>query len=91
MQTCRFRIELQPKVEHMSNLPYPEFGFVRLSQIIGDSKVEPPVPPVIPVFKSIWRQGVMDGRFPKSVKLGPRITVWRAEEVRALVKNADWK
>jgi predicted DNA-binding transcriptional regulator AlpA len=30
---------------------------------------------------------VKDGRFPKPVKLGPRITVWRADDIRALVAN----
>lgn len=53
-------------------------GFLRLRDIIG------PTGP-IPVSKSTWWQGVKDGRYPKSLKLGPRITVWRAEEIRALI------
>ncbi len=71
----------------MSNLPFPEFGFVRLKQIIGDPKAEPPVPAVIPVSRSTWWQGVKDGRFPKSIKLTPRTTVWRAEDIRAFVEQ----
>jgi len=35
-----------------------------------------------PVSKSTWWAGVKSGRFPKPVKLGPRITAWRAEEKR---------
>jgi len=31
--------------------------------------------------------GVKDGRYPKPMKLGPRITVWRAEEIQRLVKD----
>jgi prophage regulatory protein len=29
---------------------------------------------------------VKSGRYPKPVKLGPRITAWRAEDIRALIK-----
>ncbi|HEX2552503.1 MAG TPA: AlpA family phage regulatory protein [Microvirga sp.] len=35
----------------------------------------------IPVCKSTWWAGVKSGRFPKPIKLGPRITVWRAEDI----------
>jgi len=65
-------------------IPLPEVGYVRLPQIIGNPKANPPVPPVIPVGKSTWWAGVKCGRFPKPVKLGPRITVWRVEDIRAL-------
>lgn len=63
----------------------PADGYVRLSQIIGDKDADPPIPPVIPVSKSTWWQGVKTGRFPKPVKLGPRITVWRVGDIRALL------
>lgn len=61
----------------------PETGFLRLPQIIGDPKAEPPIPPIIPIKKSCWWAGVASGRFPKPVKLGPRVTVWRVEDNRA--------
>ena len=54
----------------------PEFGFLRLKQILG------PLGP-IPISKSTWWAGVKDGRYPKPVKLGHRITVWRAWRVFA--------
>lgn len=66
----------------------PETGFLRLSQIIGDPKAEPPIPPIIPVKKSCWWDGVKSGRFPKPVKLGPRVTAWRVEDIRALIASA---
>ena len=66
----------------------PETGFVRLRQIIGDSNADPPIPPIIPVRKSTWWDGVKSGRYPKPVKLGPRITAWRVEDIRALIANA---
>jgi prophage regulatory protein len=58
----------------------PQTGFLRLSSILA------PTGP-IPVGRSTWWAGVKDGRFPKPVKLGPRITAWRAEDIRALIEN----
>lgn len=70
----------------MSNIAtLPETGFVRLSQIIGNSKAEPPVPPIIPVSRSSWWLGVKTGRFPKPVRLGPRTVAWRVEDLRTLI------
>lgn len=66
----------------------PLAGFVRLYQIIGDSKADPPIPPVFPVCRSAWWAGVKSGRFPKPVKLGPRVTAWRVEDIRALIASA---
>jgi predicted DNA-binding transcriptional regulator AlpA len=66
----------------MSNLnALPQAGFVRLAQIL------PPAGP-IPVSKSTWWEGVRTGRFPKPVKLGPRITAWRVDDIRALIEFA---
>jgi prophage regulatory protein len=61
-----------------SNLPAT--GFVRLTGILG------PRGP-IPVSKSTWWAGVKTGRFPRPLKLGPRITVWRVEDIRTLVER----
>jgi prophage regulatory protein len=63
----------------------PETGYLRLPQIIGNPNAEPSIPAIIPVGKSTWWEGVKSGRFPKPVKLGPRITVWRVEDIRSLV------
>lgn len=71
----------------MSQLP--QTGFLRLSQIIGDLDANPPIPPIIPVRKTCWWEGVKSGRFPKPVKLGSRITAWRVEDIRALIANAQ--
>ena len=70
-----------------SNLP--EYGFLRLSQIIGDLKADPPIPPVIPVGRSTWWAGVKAGRYPQPVRtLGPRITAWKVEDIRDLIERA---
>ncbi len=59
----------------------PETGFVRLTNILA------PKGP-IPVSKSTWWAGVKTGRFPKPVKLGPRITAWRVEDIWTLIAQA---
>lgn len=61
---------------HTNSLP--ETGFVRLSSIVGPGRP-------VPVSKSTWWAGVKSGRFPKPVRLGPRITAWRVEDIRALI------
>lgn len=65
----------------------PAEGYVRLPQIIGNPKATPPIPAVVPVSRSTWFAGVRNGRYPKGVKLGPRTTVWRVDDIRALLKN----
>jgi prophage regulatory protein len=50
----------------------PACGFVRLSTILA----------VVPVGRSTWWEGVRSGRFPQPVKLGPRTTAWRVEDIR---------
>jgi len=67
----------------------PETGLLRLAQIIGDPRATPPIPPIIPVKKSCWWQGVRSGRFPKPIKLGPRITAWRVEDIRKLLRDSS--
>ena len=65
----------------------PEIGFLRINHILGDQKANPPILPVIPVSKSTWWAGVKSGRFPKPVKLGPRTTAWRVEDIVALIEQ----
>lgn len=40
-----------------------------------------------PVSKSTWWAGVKDGRYPKPVKLGPKITAWRVEDIKELIAS----
>lgn len=56
---------------------FPTTGYLRLPQILA----------VYPVSRSTWWPGVKDGRFPPSVKLGPRTTAWRAEDIRRLIEG----
>lgn len=65
----------------------PQTGFVRLHQIIGNPKANPPIPAIIPISSTAWWDGVKNGKFPRPVKLGPRTTAWRAEDIRALIQS----
>jgi prophage regulatory protein len=55
----------------------PTTGFVRLAQVLT----------VIPLGKTCWWEGVRSGRYPKPVKLSPRCTAWRAEDILELIKK----
>jgi prophage regulatory protein len=66
----------------------PETGYLRLHQIIGNPKASPQIPAIIPVGRSTWWAGVRCGRYPKPLKLSPGVTVWRVEDIRALIAQA---
>ena len=55
----------------------PSTGFLRLPQVLE----------LFPISKSAWWKGCATGRYPKSVKIGPRTTVWRAEDIRAFIER----
>ena len=56
----------------------PETGFVRLDTILK----------LIPVGRTTWWNGVKSGRFPKPIKLGPRTTAWRVEDIQELISQS---
>jgi len=61
------------KREDMKDLPAT--GFLREKQVLA----------FIPVSRSAWWNGVKEGRYPAPVKLAPRTSAWRAEDIRALI------
>lgn len=66
----------------------PMTGFLRLSQIIGNRNVSPPIPAIIPISRSTFLAGIKSGRYPlKPVKLSERATAYRVEEVMALLDS----
>jgi predicted DNA-binding transcriptional regulator AlpA len=44
---------------------------------------------VFPVSRSTWWAGINAGRFPKGIKLGPRITAWKVEDIRTLIESRN--
>ena len=57
----------------------PAVGYLRLPQILE----------IFPISKSTWWEGCRSGVFPKPVKLGPRTTAWRVEDIRALMERIN--
>jgi predicted DNA-binding transcriptional regulator AlpA len=55
----------------------PATGYVRLPTILA----------LIPVSKSTFWAKVKTGEYPSAYKLGPNITAWRAEDIRALIDS----
>lgn len=64
-------------VKHPHN-NLPDEGYARLPQVLA----------AIPVSRSTWWAGVKSGKFPKPIKLGPRTTVWKVEDIRKLIASA---
>lgn len=54
---------------------FPQTGYVRLPTILR----------VFPVSRSTWWEGVRQQRYPQPVKLGPRITAWKVEDILAFL------
>jgi len=59
----------------LNNLP--QTGFVRLPQILA----------LIPIGKSTWWAGVKTGKYPQPIKLGANTTVWKKDDIDALIKK----
>ncbi len=57
----------------------PKTGFLRLPQVLT----------LIPISKSAWWAGCQSGRYPKPIKLGPRTTVWKAEDILAFIESVN--
>jgi predicted DNA-binding transcriptional regulator AlpA len=58
----------------------PQTGFVRQAQLIPD---------VLPFSAAtLWRK-VSNKEFPAPIKLGPRITAWRWEDVNAFIDKCS--
>lgn len=62
-------------------------SFLRIWQIVGDAKAEPPIPAIVPVSRSTWLNGCKSGKYPKPVKLSPRTTAWRASDIQAFIDS----
>jgi len=65
----------------------PATGFLRLPQIIGSRRTTPPTQGVLPISRSKWYDGIKRGIYPAPVKLGPRVSAWRVEDIRQLIAS----
>jgi prophage regulatory protein len=64
----------------MADRTLPQTGFVRLQSILRARRPHPGE-------QVDLVGGGKSGRYPKPVKLGPRITAWRVEDIRALIDS----
>jgi len=69
------REKITGRAKPMTDLP--QTGLVRLSTILQ----------FVPVSASTWWSGVKAGRFPKPMKLSPRVTVWAVEGIRDVISG----
>jgi prophage regulatory protein len=69
----------------VTTINLPSTGYVRLPQIIGDSKRG--IPGVLPIGRTTFLTGIKEGKYPKPVKLGKRSVAWRVEDIRALLES----
>jgi prophage regulatory protein len=80
-QCCMAHLAGEAQPPHLRpHLGLPLNGYVRLAAI-----VQPDGP--LPISRSTWWKGVSEGRYPRPIKLGPRITAWRVSDVIALIEQ----
>ena len=60
----------------------PNSAFIREAQLVQSPKRPERTAPLPFSAPTLWRM-VKESRFPKPVKLGPRVTAWRVSDVRA--------
>lgn len=65
------------KSERPLALPEDDDAFVRLPIVLS----------VYPVGETTWNRGVQSGRFPKPIKLSPRVNAWRVGGIRKLLQS----
>jgi predicted DNA-binding transcriptional regulator AlpA len=70
---------MPPRATHPVPTPtaLPEIGYVRLPLVLQ----------VYPIGKSTWWAGVKAGKYPAPVKLGPRVSAWRVDDIRELLSK----
>ena len=61
--------------------------WLRLSDIVGDTKAEPPIEALIPVSRSTIYRLIAAGKFPAPVKPLPSISLWSSEEINLALKS----
>ena len=57
----------------------PAVAYVRLPQILN----------IFPVIKNAWREKCRRDAFSKPVKIAPRTSAWRVEDIRALMERIN--
>lgn len=59
----------------------PAEGFVRLPTVLC----------LIPVSKSTWWEGIKNGEYPAPLKISPRTSAWKVDDIRELIDKLSAK
>ena len=62
-----------------SKTDIPEAGYGRLPDVLA----------VFPVSRASWYAGVKSGRYPRPVKLSPRVSAWPWSEIQKLLADPE--
>jgi prophage regulatory protein len=65
----------QPQPNLTSRLP--SSGFLRLRQVLQ----------IVPISRSTLYQKLKLGTFPSAIKLGPRMSAWRTEDIQNYIRD----
>lgn len=57
----------------------PEDALIRIKDVLR----------LYPISKSGWFKGIQDGKYPKPVKLGERVSAWRVGDILKLVRSVS--
>ncbi len=66
-------------------VPLPEYGYLRLDQIIGNKAKG--IPAILPIGRSTFLAGVKEGRYPQPSKLSDRCVAWPVEAIKKLISE----
>ena len=70
------------RATNKANLPRPispDEGYMRLAEVLA----------LFPVRPTAWWDGVAAGRYPRPVKIGPKINAWRVADIRQLLADTS--
>ncbi|CAD5366943.1 hypothetical protein RA210_U10578 [Rubrivivax sp. A210] len=71
--------------KHLASCLLPATGYVRPNQLLG----RPDPPAILPIAPATLWRWIKLGTFPAPVKLAPRITAFRVEDVRAWMAGVE--
>jgi predicted DNA-binding transcriptional regulator AlpA len=74
-------------LEMLNESNLPTVAFLRLPQIIGCKKSNPPIPALIPISRTAWLEGCNSGIYPKPVKIGGRSIAWRVQDIKEIIQK----
>jgi predicted DNA-binding transcriptional regulator AlpA len=65
------------KISELQELP--QIGLLRIKQVLK----------FVPISRSGFLAGVKNGRYPAGSLLSPRVRVWSAESIRAIIEGSN--